>query len=139
MFDLATLAQSDSALMTVRHPGTGEELTDDEGKLVTVKLAGPGHPRYVQHRNRALRRSLRRARLNADIDDPAEVVEYNTQQLVDLTLDWHGIALDGEVLACTPENVKRVYDDNRFAWLKTQVNDFVGRESSFITGSATRS
>ena len=39
---------------------------------------------------------------------------------------------EGEFIACTPENIRRIYSDPGFSWLKEQVDSAIGDRRSFL-------
>jgi hypothetical protein len=53
-------------------------------------------------------------------------VETNRRDEIEVT--------DGEWLKCTPENVKRVYADAGFAWLREQIDREIGDRTNFLKG-----
>ncbi len=52
--------------------------------------------------------------------------------LVRATVAWTGFFSNGEAMACTPENVRGIYSSPRYAWIKRQVNLFLGNDLSFF-------
>jgi len=51
--------------------------------------------------------------------------------LVACTVDWEGIADNGEDLGCTKENVRYVYKN--YPWIKDQIDEFIGDRSNFLS------
>jgi hypothetical protein len=49
------------------------------------------------------------------------------------TASWENIEIDGEVLKCTPENIKRIYTE--FIWVREQVDAFIGDRANFLSKS----
>ncbi|MCB2186482.1 MAG: hypothetical protein KQJ78_08700 [Deltaproteobacteria bacterium] len=140
-FDLAALETGDNAqleIMDLRGEPTGLKIT----------LAGP-HSTQVKE---ALRRGEQKiVRFQRRIGNPrrmnkAQEEEYNEllreivfERLIDTTLAWESsdspdkIMFGGEELACTPENVRRVYE--KVPFLKEQVQSLVADEANFIRSS----
>lgn len=73
--------------------------------------------------------------------------EYSDQEIIDmvegraevvaaLVKDWQGVALNGEELECSRDNVLMVL--NQFPWLKRQINVFAGTVANFLPNAANR-
>jgi len=129
-FDLNSLKPvmaDDGAVLNIVHPETEEVI---EG--MTVTLLGQDSKIY-----RKLQLSKQQAALNRmakgkkalDLD-AEKLSEDSIDDLVKLTTGWTGFELDGKVLDCTPENVRKVYAD--WAWIKEQVQEFVGNRANFF-------
>jgi len=127
--DIDTIAGSDTgAKLELRHPATGEKL---EGSW--IKLAGPDS-KIAKQRRAEIRRKMRRTgRQGLDFDAlEAEAAETR----VAVTLSWGGIELENGAVKCTPDNVRKVYED--FPWIAEQVDEFQGDRANFI-GSSSKS
>jgi hypothetical protein len=55
--------------------------------------------------------------------------------LVAVTIDWTGFERDGAPVPCTELEVRRVYVDHGFAWLRRQVNEAVHTRANFTPPS----
>lgn len=53
--------------------------------------------------------------------------------LAQVTVAWQGVALDGEVLDCSPANAERLY--LRLPWLLDQADRFVADRANFLPPS----
>jgi hypothetical protein len=130
-FDTTQTAE-EGAVMTVTHPATGVPLEQDDGTPVTITLAGTDSERFRRAERQALNRRLQGPRRNQNVT--AEELEANgINGLVACTLAWSGIVLDGESLACTPDNARLVY--KRLPWLREQANEFTGQRANFLRAS----
>ena len=59
------------------------------------------------------------------------------EQLVAVTRHWTGANVNGEPLACTPENARTLLTDSRTAWMRPQVqNAFLSLSGFFSTAKA---
>jgi hypothetical protein len=134
LLDLSTLdttkAAEDGATLEVRHPATGEILTQDNGEPITITLAGTDSDRFRKAQRANNTRRLRNPR-QLDGDD---IERDGLNSLVLCTLAWSGIALDGQELDCTPANVRQVYQ--RLPWLREQADRFVSDRANFLKGSS---
>ena len=62
--------------------------------------------------------------------DAEKLAEDSIDDLVKLTVSWEGFTLDSKKLDCTPENVRKVY--NEWSWIKEQVSEFVADRANFF-------
>lgn len=86
----------------------------DTGVRITLKS-----PQSVEARDAA-----RKARASFTTDGeltPAQVDDLFLEQLVACTVAWSGFTMDGDVLDCTPENVRAIYSNPACQWIYTQV------------------
>lgn len=127
--DLDTVAPAnDGAEMSLRHPATQTPLHDENGREVTITLAGIDSDAF---------RKAQRAAINKRIANGGRTKilaeEYETEQiemLIRCTLTWHGIVLDGEKLECTATNARRLYQ--ALPWVREQADQFIADRANFI-------
>lgn len=120
--DLSSLAVSETAVLNLKHPVTGEDLG------CSIELCGKDSDVYrKQYADQV--KALTEAQVNGSDIDYAEldIVVYTA-----CTVAWTDIELEGKALECTPENVRLVYSDQRFKWLHEQVTRFVGNRENFM-------
>lgn len=115
------------ALFTPRHPATLEPL--DMAIWLRSKNC-----ESVRAKARAF---IKRIQTSADfrktgiVDaDLAEAQAINN--LVACTVDWQGVAFNGEPLPCTADNARRIYADPGLAWLRAQVAEFTEEQANFL-------
>lgn len=125
-FDLATLKDSmeDSAELTILHPKTGEEMN------IVITLASPDSEKYRKLSMAMRNKNLQYATKNRGLASAERLDEDSLNLLVGATLGWKGLSENGEILECTPQNVRRVYAD--FAWIREQVDAFLGDRKNFF-------
>ena len=70
---------------------------------------------------------------NVVADAVADFDDSLIEQLVAVTLSWRGVTVNGEPLACTPENVRALLTDERTAWMRPQVQAAYLSLSRFFT------
>lgn len=133
MFDLASLAQSDSGILHLRDPTTTELLYHEDKRPLTITLCSPDSQLFKQRQ---------RDRANAAMDQQrnvfptAEDAEREaTNILVDGTIAWT-IGVDGKEPPCTEQEARKLYDDSRLGWVRDAVNRYMGRRANFIVGRA---
>lgn len=140
MFDLSALdtvqAAEAGAPMEVKHPATGEVLSNGDGRAVTVVLAGEDSERARRARRAVLNRRLRQQRRRRDGEVTAEELEQDEfEVLAACTISWSGFELGGRDLACNPENAKQLY--LQFPWLQEQADAFRRDRANFLKASPT--
>ena len=113
------------AKMQVMHPSTGEPL---EG--VTITLLGDDSTvqrlRLAELRQKAL---AKKGNFNKIYD----LTEEHSQNIrISKTIGWEGVVWEGKELACTPENVRKIYSNDGFRWLVDQVDRFTVDRSNFL-------
>ncbi len=120
---LDTIAGSDEgAVMTVRHPATNEPI---EG--MWIRVAGPDST-IAKQRRAMIRRKMRGSRSGQM--DYNWLDEEARQTRVATTLEWRDISVEGKLLECTPDNVRKVYE--RFPWIAEQVDEFQADRANFL-------
>ncbi len=67
-------------------------------------------------------------------DDFAATEAFMLERAIAATVDWSGVVVDGETLACTVENARALYTSDGLGWLYEQVvGAHFGRERFFGT------
>jgi hypothetical protein len=130
MFDINTLAIRDSVNVQLRHPVSDELLFADEGKTQPVQavLWGTSSKQYRAAINAMQNRQLKRGKKQAS----AEVMrEEGVQLLVACTQKFDNLSHDG-VVVDNEEAVRALYTDDRYSWVKTQVDEALGDVANFI-------
>jgi hypothetical protein len=113
--------------MQVMHPITGEPV---EGMTITV--VGQDSKRYLE-----AQRALTDKRL-ARIGKPATAKDLEVEEidgLVAVTVAWTGFERNGVEIPFTATEVRRIYADHGFLWLRRQVNEAVHKRENFIAAS----
>ena len=159
MLDLKALKTKDVAATgskcVLRHPATDEPITDtgkEGGRALFLRLAGKDSPQY---RTAIRKRSARMIAESADTgkrrrkglteSEAEEIAERGEADhltvLVACTLGWgwgdseEPILLDEEMLACTPENVRRFYEN--MTWAPEQAERHIEERANFLPASKT--
>lgn len=118
----------DGADMQLRHPGTDAVLTQDDGKAISITLAGSDSDRYQR-----AQRSQANRRLNAGVRRKLTIEELESdtiELLVACTIRWDGVKVGGKVLECNADNARKLYRD--YQWIREQANAFIGERANFL-------
>ena len=123
--DISTLVPLDTIAVSMLHPVTKDPL----GILVTV--AGPAHPVTI-----ALDRAQADAHYTAGTLGKPRGFDAATgdvlDELVARTLGWTNVEFGGAPLECTPENVRNLYANPKYAWFRGQITRSLGDNSRFF-------
>jgi hypothetical protein len=107
------------------HPVTGKPLG------ITVRVAAYSSERVKAEARRLANEWRRKARPGKITTVEAE--EGRTKAIVAASiLRWSGVEMNGETLACTPDNVRRVIDDPNLAWFVQQIDAAAGDDAVFF-------
>jgi hypothetical protein len=127
-----SIAAESGAVMTVVNPVSGAVLVAEDKKPVTITLAGEDSERFKRadraNRNRRLARQqgARGGKISAE-----EMEADNLELLVAVTIDWSGLAIDGnEELSFSADNARVLY--TKLPWLREQAQAFVLDRSNFL-------
>jgi hypothetical protein len=130
MFDLNTLAVKDSVNLQLRHPVTEELLFADAEKTkpVQIVLWGTSSKQYRTAINAMQNRQLKRGKKTATAEvmreEGVELLTACSQRAENLT--YNEDKLD------SPEAFRGLYSDDKFAWVKAQVDEALGDIANFI-------
>lgn len=129
-FELNTLALEEQAALHLNHPGTGYPLyaDDKETKPVELILKGQASQSYRKAIDQMLKNDAKRGGKKATPEQArAEGIEF----LVAVSTEIKNLVLDGKPVD-NAEAFRKLYSDERFGWIKTQVNEFLGDTSAFL-------
>ena len=130
MFDINSLAVKDSDTLHLTHPATGELLYADEEKTkpVQIVLWSTSSKAYRAASNAAQNRRLKRKskEMTAELarEEGVEILVACSQRGENFT--YNGEALDN------PDAFRRMYSDDKFSWIKEQVDSYVSDLANFI-------
>lgn len=119
--DLSSVQVKPYSDLVVKHPVTGED-TD-----IIISLYGKDSKHY---------RDLWQGTLKLAAESKSKgKVNFESEALdiyIMCTKDWINVELDGKPLKCTKDNVKKIYEDENYAWLHEQVITFMENRANFI-------
>lgn len=135
--DLSSLdtasAAAAGATLHLRHPATDAPLTTDEGEPITIACLGMDSQAFVKRQNQVINQRLA-AGTKAKVTAEAVLAE-SVDTIAACITGWQNVILDGAPLAFSPENAKKLL--TRFAWIREQVDRFIGDRANFLPASPT--
>lgn len=126
----------------VLHPSDNTPLYTDNGEPITITVLGRYSDAYIRANKNSGNRRLsaasrsRGGRASVTMD---EIEGDATEIMVACVTSWKNITVDGQVLECNPKNVRRVIMDDRFRWLREQIDEAINTDSNFMRKSKTNS
>jgi len=132
-FDLSNLDTSAAAemgaVLDVLHP------TENLPIGVRITLAGADSDIYQKFVNKAANKVRQRIKPGRPYTPPSqeEENERGIALLVACTLGWEGMIMNGKEYPFTPENARVLYANPGYTWLRTQVDEFIGDRSNFLS------
>jgi hypothetical protein len=117
--------------MKIYSPKTGEPITNDAGEMVTITLKGRHSAAYKAAARTAQDRARERQARGVKQNDE-EARNDGIDLLCAVTLDWNFTELDGQPFPCTPENIRKLWADDRFAWILIQASNFISGDGNFL-------
>jgi len=134
-FDISKLkAKTNSVPVAIKHPTTGEDLVDDQGKVVNVYLFGKASKQYRDFNDSRLKSVLDQQKLSKKIAPPELTVGKLRKDDVDFAVactDRIDMVYEGNDVN-TPEALFELYSDPDFYWLFEQVKAAVENDSNFF-------
>lgn len=127
-----TTSSADAGVkMNLSHPESGNDLRQDDGKPITITLAGQDSKRLKAADQTTADKRLARMSSGKRFTMTSEGMEGEAlDRLVVATLAWDGIKVGGEAMPFTPDNARKLYQ--RFPWIREQAEAFVNNRSNFI-------
>ncbi len=129
-FELNQLALEEQAALHLTHPATGYALYADkkEEKPVEIVLKGQASQSYRKAIDLMLKNDAKRGGKKATPEQArAEGIEF----LVAVSVEIKNLVLDGQPVD-NAEAFRKLYSDDRYGWMKTQINDFLQANDSFL-------
>lgn len=133
--DLATLDMN-----ALGNEGAWIDIVGPDGREtdLRVKVRGAHSDpvrKVAEEHNRRIAAAVKVAK-GRDVDFDALDKQRDAELAVASTIDWLGFERAGEVLPCTPENVRSLYTHPGFAWLSAQVYAKAQEADVFLRASA---
>lgn len=132
--DLNTLKASETVDVHLEHPATGEKLyADDDNKKPLIIVMATTMSKKFRDIQRANKNAyFIKAKKNPKFTVTAEMLDADAlEALVEMTEGVKNLTLDGKTI--TPANIRDVYADPNFAWLKDQADAGSGELAGFFT------
>jgi len=134
--DLSALAEaSETSVMTVYEPATGQPFTDDNGDPMWIELHSMDSARYKQVQNQQTNMRIQQAqRSRGQATITAEQQEANSLALLaKCTKSWH-VVMNGEALECSEKNAKWLYE--QIPAVREQADAFMHDRKNFLKNSS---
>lgn len=131
--DLNSIEIPDTAVIEIEHP-RGGKLNGKDGKPCTITVYGPASDRAIEYDRKNKKRIFDRigkkgakglASMSAE-----EAEEYALDRLSTLTAAVSGIEIGGKPV--TPENIRSVYAEPKYGWLRQQVEEKLSGWDDFL-------
>ena len=97
---------------------------------IKITVASPDSAKYRQISMKIQNEQLAYAMKNRGKSSAERLANNALEVLVGATVGWEGITEGGKDLPCTPENVRKVYEEVSF--IKDQVDEFLGDARNFF-------
>lgn len=134
---LDTKALAEKGLVVNLETPTGDPFVDDDGKQYFIRILGGDAGKIREKHRLSLDKVYERVRKNRDLGGAKESEREQVERLAAATLDWYLPTLDGETLACTEPNARKLYGDPRFPWLVEQLQKRIDDRAAFFANSST--
>ena len=133
--DLSNLAiNQDGFKVELTHPVTGEVLTCDSKKpqAMYVSILSQDSAEYRRATSKALRKNQSDKGRKQDIDLD-KTWDTTAEILADITTDCY-LYINGETVSFSRDKMIEIYSDNKFKWIKEQVEQASAERANFIKG-----
>lgn len=127
-----TEVSNEGVKMEIRHPATDEILRDHEGKPMWILAQGRYSKTFQQTARDAMDRRLNKRGSRATKTTSAQLDAENTEAIARCVKDWH-VVVGGQVVPYSFENVYEILADEKFAWLRDQLDEFISDDGNFTT------
>ena len=128
MFNYKTKAYDETATMNLVDPETGVDIEVD-GKPVSITVYGQASAKYRKAVDALLLKANKRGKREATLEEKRqESVDF----LVALSSTTSNFVDENEDPVTTPEQFKVLYSDESVAWIRDQVQAFIGDPLSFM-------
>ncbi len=125
-------ASEDGAKLNLKDK-KGNPAINGTGEPVTITLAGTDSARWRKAEdvigNRRLKRANPRTGAGAGAKSMEEQRDDRAFLLASVTLEWHGIVVNGQPWECSPEKAKELYLVAPF--IAEQVDEFITDKANF--------
>lgn len=113
--ELSEAGQEFQVMLPEINEGTGAFITVRGGQSATVKKFARRKYSEAKHREMVAKKR------GKDVEEPSieELEEMATESAAIRIISWRGFEEDGQVVECTPENVRRILTEH--SWIRDQV------------------
>lgn len=132
MFDISTLAVSDTTIIELESP-QGEALTNDKGDTLSVTVYGPGSKQFQRAQSVRNRAILEYVKKGGKKMKDGEQRELDAEFLASCTVSFNGFTYKDFT---GYEMFKAAYLDTSIGFISEQVNKAIGDWANFTQGSS---
>jgi hypothetical protein len=136
--DLASLGtvQADTGVaMPIIHPGSRQPMKNKDGSPMSIKLLSRWSDPF-QECLRAIQLNRARFAERGETMGQDDLFDEDTATLLACTTEWTIKQLDGKEFPCSPQNIKRLWLDKRFRWLRERALNFILRDANFLAAGS---
>ena len=121
---------SDTIVVNIKHPATGEVLKNDDKTPMTITVYAPHTKEYKKNLYEQTNKRLKQMQSSKQKDITAEDLEEATlDSLAKTTKEWN-LTFDGEQPKLTVSKAKKIYDE--VFWIKAQIEEAVADSLDFM-------
>jgi len=121
--DLRTDRADDGEWLELEHPKTGAPTG------IKIKLLGVDSDAYNKQSRKNQDRRLKKRKFKVTSD---ELENENIELLVMITKEWESMIENGQPVEFNVSNVRRIYGDKKYSWIREQVDEFAGDRNNFL-------
>lgn len=133
---LSSLKASESSIVVLKHPVTGEDLVDDKGGEVAVEVFGKASKVHQDYMNSVLKKAIEKNKVANKVKQQDITVEKIKDDeigfLVAMTKRFVNLVDDDGKEINTPESIKAIYENTDYYFVKEQVNAALENDSNFF-------
>jgi len=116
-------------VVEVKHPATGEVLTNEDGTKMVITILSPHSKEYKKAQNEQINKRLKKAQVSGVQDvDYADIEDATLEVLSKTTKSWD-ITYDGEKPKLTAGAARKLYED--VFWIRNQIEEVVSDTMDF--------
>lgn len=137
-FDLdnySVLASSDGVWMELMDPVTETPIINNNNEPVRIKVVGEDSPSFRAKEREFMNRRLAKNKLK--IGSAEQLESESVETLVACTVAWEGFIRGGTPWEFSKDNARLLYSDDKWRWIREQVDKFIGERRNFLQATKT--
>lgn len=136
-FKINTLkAKTNAVPVNLRHPETGEDIVDENGKEVKVFVYGKASKEYRDQQDARLQKALDRQKTSKKTVAPDLTVEKiraeTLETVITLTEKFENLVDEDDKPIDNKAAIRKLYEDPEYFWVVDQVNEAIENDSNFF-------
>ena len=122
-------AAGDGIVVTIMHPGTGEQLKGADDEPITITVLGRDSTEWQKTSHKVGKKLQAKYKKKV----PPEAIEDSLREVLSYcVLDWTNVVFEGEELECTQENAFQLFEDRQ--WIAEQILEKAVDRASYFLG-----